>query len=606
MNRSRFPAFSSWRDRLEKYPAWVWGAVALWLAGICWLAFVWNVGSVGLVDETEPLFAEAARQMTVTGDWVTPYFNEETRFDKPPLVYWLMAIAYQTIGVNELAVRLPSVVSAIALTVFGFFTLWRFGFPTPAAAEAESSIPGSRWASALIGSGMMALHPQTMVWARTGVSDMLLSGCMGCALLAFFWGYAQPARARAKSLWYLAFWVLLALAVLAKGPVGIVLPGLIVMAFALLVGKFWTLFWEVMPLRGALLFVAIALPWYILVYQANGQTYIDSFFGYHNIERFTSVVNRHAGPWYFYVLIVLGGFIPHSIHLPLAIARLRWWRWREWQQQPRQAHLGLFALVWFTVIFGFFTVAVTKLPSYVLPLLPAAAILVALLWSDRLTRPAPVSAASAAPPHRQWGWHLSNWLNVVVLAALAAGLWFLPVILGNDVAMPNFPEALRQSGAPLQGAIAWGTGAIAATVLLLRRQGRWLWVVNLLAYSGFVIASLMPTLLVVDVERQLPLRQLSEVVVQQQQPNEVLMMAGFTKPSVVFYTQRPFEFRQSARGVVEKLNQLSSTANPPESALILGLDYNLADLNLNPAQVTPLDSAGRYDLVRVDLPLTAP
>jgi hypothetical protein len=95
----------------------------LWLCAIAWVAFLWHLGNIGLVDETEPLFAEAARQMTVTGDWITPYFNGATRFDKPPLIYWLMAVAYRTLGVNEWAVRLPSALCAIALTCLGFYTL---------------------------------------------------------------------------------------------------------------------------------------------------------------------------------------------------------------------------------------------------------------------------------------------------------------------------------------------------------------------------------------------------------------------------------------------------------------------------------------------------
>ena len=95
----------------------------LWLCAIAWVGFLWNLGNIGLVDETEPLFAEAARQMTLTGDWITPYFNGETRFDKPPLIYWLMAVAYRTLGVNEWAVRLPSALCAIGLTCLGFYTL---------------------------------------------------------------------------------------------------------------------------------------------------------------------------------------------------------------------------------------------------------------------------------------------------------------------------------------------------------------------------------------------------------------------------------------------------------------------------------------------------
>jgi hypothetical protein len=94
-----------------------------WLLFLSTLAFLWNLGATNLVDETEPLFAEASRQMTITGDWITPYFNEQTRFDKPPLIYWTQAIAYLLIGVNEWAVRLPSALSAIGLMGLLFYTL---------------------------------------------------------------------------------------------------------------------------------------------------------------------------------------------------------------------------------------------------------------------------------------------------------------------------------------------------------------------------------------------------------------------------------------------------------------------------------------------------
>ena len=99
----------------------------IWLLLISSLAFFWNLGSTGLIDETEPLFAEASRQMVVTGDWITPSFNEAPRFDKPPLVYWGQAIAFQIFGINEFAVRLPSALAALALTSLCFYTLRYFG-----------------------------------------------------------------------------------------------------------------------------------------------------------------------------------------------------------------------------------------------------------------------------------------------------------------------------------------------------------------------------------------------------------------------------------------------------------------------------------------------
>ncbi|HAX90299.1 MAG TPA: hypothetical protein DCY91_29685, partial [Cyanobacteria bacterium UBA11370] len=222
-----------WWKSWEKYPTRIELLSILGLVSISLLAFLWHLGSIGLVDETEPLFAEAARQMTVTGDWITPYFNGETRFDKPPLIYWLMAIGYRLIGVNEWAVRLPSALAAIALTGLSFYTLRYFGISRPAAITSSEEMGGwgdgetrgrkdadnfsinitperrsatltpshpltnlehQRWLSAWIGAALIALNPQTIVWARTGVSDMLLSGCMGTALLTFFIGYAQTKK----------------------------------------------------------------------------------------------------------------------------------------------------------------------------------------------------------------------------------------------------------------------------------------------------------------------------------------------------------------------------------------------------------------------------
>lgn len=194
-------AVKHWLTLWDKQPRIAWTLSILWLLLISWLAFLWNLGSTGLVDETEPLFAEASRQMTVTGDWITPYFNGKTRFDKPALIYWCQAIAYKLIGVNEWAVRLPSALAAIALTVLGFYTLRYFGFPRPTAAQLDDlgkddhakiyNRERQLWLSAWIGAALIALNPETIAWAHVGVSDMLLSGCMGSALLVFFLGYAQ-------------------------------------------------------------------------------------------------------------------------------------------------------------------------------------------------------------------------------------------------------------------------------------------------------------------------------------------------------------------------------------------------------------------------------
>jgi 4-amino-4-deoxy-L-arabinose transferase-like glycosyltransferase len=112
---------------LKKQPRLAWAIATCWVFLVAAIAFLWHLGSVGLIDETEPMFVESARQMAITGDWITPYFNDATRFDKPPLVYWLMAIGFKTIGINTWAARLPSALSAMALVGLLFYTMQQFG-----------------------------------------------------------------------------------------------------------------------------------------------------------------------------------------------------------------------------------------------------------------------------------------------------------------------------------------------------------------------------------------------------------------------------------------------------------------------------------------------
>ncbi|MEM7794164.1 MAG: glycosyltransferase family 39 protein [Cyanobacteria bacterium P01_C01_bin.118] len=532
------------------------------------VAFFWQLGSISLWDETEPLFAEAARQMYATGDWITPYFNETTRFDKPPLVYWAMALCFHVFGVNEWGVRLPSALAAAGLTGFSFYTLQRFGYPH---GQQSADLPDKKQAftlAAVVGAVAMALHPETIVWARTGVSDMLLSGCMGAALLCFFWGYAQGGIAS----WYYGAYTFVGLAVLDKGPVGAVIPGLVVFLFAAYMGQIRTLLKEVKLLQGSLLVLVLTVPWFIAVTAIHGQTYIDSFFGYHNYERFTDVVNGHAAPWYFYFVVVAVGFLPWSPGLPFAIARLRPWSIGYWRRQPREKQLGLFALIWFLAIFCFFTAAVTKLPSYVLPLMPAAAIMVGLMW---------------AGPKQRGTW-LSAVLSIVFFAILTVASYLTPNWIGGDPVMPDFPALVRDSGAMLYGSIVWGGATLVGLGLLLMRRVRWMWAVSFIAFLAFTAVSILPVATIANNQRQLPLRQLAQTI--RQQPDETLAMVGFMKPSLVFYTQRP---------VLYVYNPDSEQLRTTGQALVVGHpDEILIAIGASQSGEI-LETAGTYQLARL-------
>ena len=567
----------------------------VWLVTINFVAFIWHLGDTSLVDETEPLFAEAARQMTVTNNWITPYFNGETRFDKPPLVYWLMAVGYKLWGVNEWAVRLPSAVSAIAISVFGFMTLNRFSVTSPKLVnnyQKEQQL----WVAAIIGSGLMALNPHTIIWGRTGVSDMLLSACMSCALFCFFFGYASEAVHKERC--YLAFYVLLALAVLTKGPVGIVIPGLIIGCFLLYTGNFLAVCQEMQLLRGAIIFGVITIPWFVLILRENGRVYWDSFFGYHNFERFTDVVNGHAAPWYFYFLIVLGLFAPWSVYLPGAIANMQWWKRKYWLKQPRKDQLTLFAWFWFSCIFIFFSISVTKLPSYVLPLVPASAILVAAYWSDLLSnlklKRQPLSRSVT----------LAIALNLVLVIALAVGFYLAPSWVGKDPATPKLSRLVAESSLPISGTLVWGILAIAIAILLFQKKyWQWIITVNLIGFLAFTSFVLLPTTFFIDTHRQVPLTEIATEINQIQQDSEPIFMMGFKKPSLVFYTQKPVSFfkrRSDFRAYLSSSNFDNSGSNT--TALIVGRAKDIKKIvNLNIYPEITINNYGVYSLIRLPI-----
>jgi 4-amino-4-deoxy-L-arabinose transferase-like glycosyltransferase len=639
-------AINKWFNNIGKRPALVVTLSILWLALIGGVAFFWHLGSIGLVDETEPLFAEASRQMFVTGDWITPFFNGETRFDKPALIYWCQAIAYSIFGVNEWAVRLPSAIAATGLMSLLFYTIqWHLAQED----NLEQRVrPTRRWLTAALGAAIMALSPQMIVWGRTGVSDMLLVACMDSALLCFFLGYAQPLKSEIKARWYLAFYILIAGAILTKGPVGIVLPVLIIALFLIYLGNVKEVLREMRPLTGLLITLCLSLPWYVLVIWRNGENYVNSFFGYHNIERFTSVVNRHSAPWYFYFLVVLLGFAPYSVYLPLAITRLKFWQRNYWRTQERSGQLGLFAFVWFISIFGFFTIAVTKLPSYVLPLMPAAAILVALLWSDLLKHkrikryvpleevpeakgnklvspppsfprqspqrgePSAVTTTGGSPATHCSGHGagssfphlpllLTGWVNVAFFSALAVALFYVPQLIGDDPAAPDFRQLLQQSGIPVLGGVIWLVCAVLLATILVRRRYQSMLIVNVLGFAAFMIFVLTPSLFLIDQERQLPLRQLSATIVQVQQPNEEVVMVGFKKPTVVFYTRRHVTYKKMSSVAAQYIQDKAIKNTQPTSVLVLAQPKKFPEMGLKPTDYENLGIRGAYQLIRVPL-----
>ena len=310
--------------------------------------------SVGLIGADEPRYAQVAREMMQRHDWVTPTLWGKPWLEKPPLYYWMTELAYRAAGgVHDWAARLPSIVLTTLMVFFIYFWARRFyrGMELDAAVITAAS-------AAIIG------------FARAASMDMPLTATFTVAMLSWFAWYAQR-----KRLWLLAFYFSLALGTLAKGPVAAFLAGVII-AFFVALRRDWKLLLQTLWAPGVLLFLIVALPWYVAVQRANPQ-FFREFIVQQNLARYTSDLYRHSQPFWYFIPVVLLGLVPWVAFAISAIVRaIRDWRY-SMEQAPGEADLPTFLVIWSLFPVLFFSFSRSKLPGYILPSIPAATILLA-------------------------------------------------------------------------------------------------------------------------------------------------------------------------------------------------------------------------------------
>src|SRR3990170_131495 len=331
------------------------------IAAFSFFIFFYNIGSPGLFDVDEAVYAEASREMIETGDWITPQYNYTNRYDKPVFFYWLMASAFRVFGVTEFAARFWSAAFGVMLTLMCYYLLRRIGHP--------------KWG--VITALIFATSLEVIVLAHASITDMTLAFFITSALFCFFLGYMG--RGKGGFGWYLGFYLSTALAVLTKGPVGIVLPGAIIFIFLILRGAFIQTLKKMHIVSGVLIFLVVALPWYIVETWINGWEYIDAFFIKHNVTRFTGVVSGHRGSVYYFIPVILFAYFPWSAFLPQILYKYFPRTRKRGAIEPKESVI-LFSIIWFLVIFIFFSISKTKLPGYIVPLSAPLAIMVGRLW----------------------------------------------------------------------------------------------------------------------------------------------------------------------------------------------------------------------------------
>lgn len=334
----------------------------LLLVACCGFLLFYGLGAFGLLGADEPRYAQVAREMLDRGDWVTPTLNGKPWLEKPPLYYWQAMLTYcvgRTLlsaqgGVNEQTARLSGALDAAIMIAAIYFFLRRF--------RPGSELDGSLIAASCVG---------VIGFAHAASTDMPLTAAFTIALLAWYAWYESRRQINLA-----IFYLCLALGALAKGPVALALAAVIILLFAA-AKRDWTALVRTVSIPGIALFLTVALPWYIAV-QIRNPDFFRVFILEHNLARFSSNVYHHPQPVWFYLPVFLLAAMPWTLWLIIAvIERLRLiWRERQEASASPDDSWALFLLLWMAVPLIFFSAAQSKLPGYILPSVPAAALLV--------------------------------------------------------------------------------------------------------------------------------------------------------------------------------------------------------------------------------------
>ena len=415
MDHQRPVNLRAWRD-------------ALGLAALGLLLFGWRLGGHDLWPTDEPRFALVAREMWERGDPVVLSLNNHLYTEKPPLFFWAVnAFAHLTGGVGEVAARLPSVLSAI-LALLLIRRLGEILYDRP-----------TGWLGAVI----FATSIQILERARWASIDMTLNLFVLAAILLLWSGTRDEARGR---IGIVVAWGSMACATLAKGPVGLVLP-LLALAPALVVTSGWRSLRRLVPLSGVVVYLAVVLAWFVPFALRIGPGEAMGILTHQTVERYVDAWNAQHPIWYFLWQFPVG-FFPWSVFLPWAV---HWSLQRSQSAEERRSAIVL--VCWIAAIFLFFSLSTGKRGVYIIPLYPAAALLVARMF--RCSEPA-AGALREEPPA---GLRAAFGAWAVVAAAAAGAI---------AVVLPRRHAELR------------GASFLAATILLfaailpllLARRGR--------------------------------------------------------------------------------------------------------------------------------------
>jgi 4-amino-4-deoxy-L-arabinose transferase-like glycosyltransferase len=391
-----------------------------------------NLGAASLWDMDEGVNAEATREMLESGNWITPYFNYELRTAKPALLYWLQGTSFRIFGINESAARVPAVLCGLGTVLITYELARKLFSPT----------------TGLLSAIALASCLEFCLISHAATPDPPLLLFMTGAFATYWFGSEGGGR-----WWFVPTAALCGLAMLTKGPIGVALPGLIVLVHLIWTRQLGRL-WDRRLILGMVVLFLVVAPWYGLVALDTKGKWLQEFFLKENLGRYSTPSEGHKGPFFLHAALLLGLFAPWSFFLPAAI----WYgvsgsRRKEEIPATNSPDKYRFLLAWFLGVLVVFSIAATKLPNYVLPLYPAAAILTGRFldrWRlGELAVPKWVMLAGAV---------VGVLFGAAIILGLmfASGAWTIPFPVKSFHALPALGDYAALGFIPLVAAIAFG------------------------------------------------------------------------------------------------------------------------------------------------------
>jgi uncharacterized membrane protein len=457
-----------------------------------------GLGIGTLWDNSETAYGEVAREILIYHDPIVLHHNGLPWFVQPPLYFWIAATFARLFGVNEFAMRLPSALATITMA-------GAVGYVVARLANARA---------ALLATVVLSTSLMQAIVGRLAIMDALLDLAVAIAALSWF-----AALRTGGARWWFVGWIALALGVLAKGPVAVLISGLVIVTWAIWdrrVGRRIVAPSAPRWILGLALFAAIVAPWAIALYASAGATAFGELVGHYTVGRYLGTIENQSGPfWYYLPVLILGTFPWFAFLVPATLGAFRTAR------DSNDGSLARFALAWAIVPLLFFSFAQTKLPNYIALELPALAILVAL-WFDAIVVRDDRRAALA-------------WTAVVPLTILGVGL--AVGIFSHDNKLTLDLLALR--GAMVGTGLAILVGSACCFILLLQKRTAWL---GAFALGATSLAALLIIAVVAEpqAERFKPIPPLAAQIEALRRPGDVVAIRGVSGGNaLLFYTRPP-------------------------------------------------------------------